>query len=481
MARGNITEFIDGYVESDMTRLHMPGHKGKAVPGYGDGLNVMFERDITEIEGADALYEASGIIGESEKRMAEVFGTAATFYSAGGSSQSIKAMCFLAIRYWKTRVMSTKGKGGSESVIPIIVAGRNAHISFIHAAGLLGFDIRWLEPGDSLCESAVTSEQLHAYLKKLEIEGELPRVAAVMVTSPDYLGNMLDIRGISETAHAFGCLCMVDNAHGAYLAMLEENLHPIRLGADMTADSAHKTLSVLTGGSFLNISKQAPDELEKDAKEALLIFGSTSPSYLIMESMDMNLPYLEEQKELLKDSENDFQIAARKVGALKEKLSVDGWDIYGTEPLKLTVKCPGRGELLSGELRSRGIECEFADRDFLVMMWSPANPEEDYIKVQNAFKEIGVEQVCDKENSEKKDADIPEFCLPEVKYQYRDLLFSDYEVTDVDKSLGRVSMEVAAKCPPAILPVIPGEVIDENIVRILKYYGINRIRVKAGK
>ena len=463
MAKGNITEFIDGYVESRATRLHMPGHKGKAVPHCGDGLNVMFERDITEIEGADALYVADGIIGESEKRMAGIYGSGESLYSAGGSSQSIKAMCFLAVRYCKT-------------ARPIIVAGRNAHISFIHAAGLLGFDISWLKPGSSLCESGVTPESLEEHLKGLEREGKLDRVAGVYVTSPDYLGNRLDICGISEVAHRYGCLCLVDNAHGAYLAMMKQALHPLALGADMTADSAHKTLPVLTGGSLLNISKTAPAELGRDAKQALLLFGSTSPSYLIMESMDRLLPYLEEQKKLLDETgDNDFETAARKVSGLRDKLAEQGWEIYGDEPLKLTIKVPENGERLAAELRSRDIECEFADRDFLVMMWSPANDDEDYERVSHAFAEVRNEFVT---GDAASDSGLPAYSLPEVKFRYSDILFSDYEEIKVSEALGRVSMEAAAKCPPAILPIVPGEVINEDVIKILNFYGIKTIRVR---
>ena len=457
-AKGSITEFIDGYAESHMTRLHMPGHKGRAVLGIGDGLNAMFERDITEIEGADALYSADGIIRESEKRMAAVYGAGETFYSAGGSSQCIKAMCYLAIK---------------EKKDPIIVAGRNAHISFIHASGLLGFDISWLEGGESLCECNITPEILTSHLNRLKEEGKAERVAAVMVTSPDYLGNMLDIRGLAKAAHDFGCLFLTDNAHGAYLAMMKENRHPLYLGADMTADSAHKTLPVLTGGSMLHISKTAPEYLSEDAKQALLLFGSTSPSYLIMESMDRILPYLKEQKARLAEmGDNDYEACARKVKTLAEELKSSGWTVRGDESLKLTIKVPGQGEILSQELRKRGIECEFADRDFLVMMWSPANSEEDYGKVSLAFAEL-------REAFADEEAYGPSFhyMLPEVRYSYRDIMFSGYETVAADQSAGRIAAEAAAKCPPAILPVVPGEVINEDIIKILKYYGIEEIKV----
>ncbi len=258
--------------------------------------------------------------------------------------------------------------------------------------------------------------------------------------------------------------------------MMKQALHPLALGADMTADSAHKTLPVLTGGSLLNISKTAPAELGRDAKQALLLFGSTSPSYLIMESMDRLLPYLEEQKKLLDETgDNDFETAARKVSGLRDKLAGQGWEIYGDEPLKLTIKVPENGERLAAELRNCDIECEFADRDFLVMMWSPANDDEDYERVSHAFAEVRNEFVT---GDAASDSGLPAYSLPEVKFRYSDILFSDYEEIEVSEALGRVSMEAAAKCPPAILPIVPGEVINEDVIKILNFYGIKTIRVR---
>ena len=100
------------------------------------------------------------------------------------------------------------------------------------------------------------------------------------VTSPDYLGGMQDVAALAEVCHRYGTLLAVDNAHGAYLRFLRPSRHPLDLGADLCCDSAHKTLSVLTGGAYLHIARTAPTSLAENAKEALALFGSTSPSYL---------------------------------------------------------------------------------------------------------------------------------------------------------------------------------------------------------
>ena len=124
-----ICEFVRKYAESDTIRLHMPGHKGKNLLGVE-------HLDITEIDGADSLYEASGIIQKSEENASRLFGCP-TFYSTEGSSQCIRAMLYLALVWAKER-----GKP------PVIAAGRNAHKTFLTGAALLDFDVMWLYPKD---------------------------------------------------------------------------------------------------------------------------------------------------------------------------------------------------------------------------------------------------------------------------------------------------------------------------------------------
>ena len=112
------------------------------------------------------------------------------------------------------------------------------------------------------------------------------RPAAVYITSPDYIGNIADIAKIARLCHKYQSILMVDNAHGAYLKFLESSAHPIDLGADIVCDSAHKTLPALTGAAYLHISRTAPDFFADYAENALSVFASTSPSYLILQSLD---------------------------------------------------------------------------------------------------------------------------------------------------------------------------------------------------
>ena len=326
-----ILDFLKSYAKKNGSRLHMPGHKGKKVLGAE-------KYDITEISGADSLFEASGIIKESESNATHIFGSLKTLYCAEGSTQSIKAMLYLAL----------KNRQNKDSR-PVIAATRNAHKAFIYACALLDIDIFWLYSGAeefSLCECKVSAEDIE---KALNTSG----ACAVYITSPDYLGNMLDIKGIADIVHKFDIPLLVDNAHGAYLNFLEDNIHPINLGADMCSDSAHKTLPVLTGGAYLHIGN---DKFIEDSKGALSLFCSTSPSYLILASLDLANSYLD------KGYKEKLSKFIKKLEGLKALLKKRGFCVLNSDPLKLTIK--NFGVQLSSQLKKYHIECEYESADF---------------------------------------------------------------------------------------------------------------------
>ncbi len=446
-----VGSFIEEYCSSAPVRLHMPGHKGAF--GYAE--------DITEIKGADSLYAADGIIAAAEEEATHLFDSRRTFFGTEGSSQMIKAMCMLALKNYR--------KNGGTEEHPVILATRNAHRSFIYASMLLGFRIAWMSPENtdfSLCRCDLRANTLNDHIENFPDKKAL---AAVYVTSPDYLGNTLDIKGLSEVAHRSGLLFLCDNAHGAYLRFMENDTHPLSLGADMTADSAHKTLPVLTGGAYLHISKSAPDGLEKDAKNALLAFGSTSPSYLILESL------AEASKRITKKAYTD---AAEKINALREALTDIGYVLYGDEPLKIVIDM--RESLLTGEdlaerFRSHNIECEYADPDFLVTMWSPYNNfPHDTDTFMRAAKEFAA--VYQKNATQRA---ALKFRLPKAAYQPYEIMYREHRSVDLDDPslIGSIAADTVISCPPAVSPVVAGEVIDENVMEVLRYYGFKSMEV----
>ena len=443
-----IWDFLERYRQAEMYRLHMPGHKGVTGPL---GCEVW---DITEIEGADSLYEASGILAESEENAAALFGSGATFYSTGGSSQCGKAMLHLALQ---NRPAGTP---------PVILAARNVHKSFVHAAALLDFEPVWLWPEEgtssSLCACPITAEGLERALAALAAPP-----AAVYVTSPDYLGNMADVSALAEVCHAHQTPLLVDNAHGAYLRFLSPSLHPLDLGADLCCDSAHKTLPVLTGGAYLHVGKAAPAVFQEQARSALSLFGSTSPSYLTLASLDLCNRFLAEE------GPERLRAAAGRMAALKQDLPKWGWSSVGTEPLKLTLDAAAYGiasALAAEDLRvEEDVELEYADRDFVVLMASGATEEADFQAVERALR------LTHRRRPRSRPA-LP-LAKGERVLSVREALFARQETVPAEESLGRICGAPTVSCPPAVPIAVSGERIGPAAVALFRYYGVETVDV----
>ena len=439
-----ICDFVRSYTADNQLRLHMPGHKGTEFLGF-ESL------DITEIDGADSLYEASGIIRQSEENASSLFGCP-TFYSTEGSSLCIRAMLYLCLLYAR-----------HQGRRPLIAAGRNAHKTLLTAAALMDLDITWLYPADgaSYLSCKLDAAALDAQLAQMD---EKP--LAVYLTSPDYLGNVTDISSIADVCHRHGCLLLVDNAHGAYLKFLAPSQHPIDLGADICCDSAHKTLPVLTGGAYLHFAPAAPALFAQKAKDALAMFGSTSPSYLILQSLDAANRYLAEG---YSDKLLGFTAA---VAALKADLTSHGYSLIGDEPMKLTVSAKPygySGKELAGLLLNQNIVCEFADPDFIVFMFTPENGSEALELLKNVLLSIPKRPPIS--------ASAPVYSPPKQAMTIREAAFANSETVTPAQSLGRIFAGTGIGCPPAVPIVVCGEVIDPAAVDRLLYYGVENIAV----
>lgn len=440
-----IFDFVRAYAAKNPTRFHMPGHKGRRFLG-------MESWDITEIEGADELYAANGIIRESEQNAAGLFGSGATLYSTEGSSQCIRAMLYLAATAAK--------KDGRKTVL----AARNAHKSFLYALALCDLDVAWMTPkaSDSLCSCPLTANDVEAALKSAETYP-----VAVYITSPDYLGGLLPVGEIAEVCHRYGVPLLVDNAHGAYLKFLTEDLHPLDAGADLCCDSAHKTLPVLTGGAYLHIGKNAPPEFLQNAKSAMALFGSTSPSYLTLCSLDLC------NRTLGGDFRAKLRKGTERVAKTRLLLTENGWKAsFSGEPMKLTILAtedfPGRE--LAAQLSWENIECEYADNDFLVLMPSA---ETKAAELQKLLAVLG------KNRSPARKPFV--FSLPpaRIAMTVRQAIFAPAEIVAAENALGRICATPTVSCPPAIPIAVSGEVIDRERLELFRHYGIQTVSVVA--
>lgn len=437
-----VYDFVKSYCEKDSVRLHMPGHKGKDFLGFE-------KYDLTEIDGADVLYSAEGIIKESEDNATSLFSSLHSFYSTEGSTHCIKAMLTLVCKHSQSR--------------PLILAARNVHKAFIYAAALLDFDIKWMYSTEAshLCSCKITKRDVEEHILSSE-----KKPTAVYLTSPDYLGNTADIKGIAEVCHRQGVLLLVDNAHGAYLHFLKKDSHPISLGADICCDSAHKTLPVLTGGAYLHLGKSAQDFLP-DARAALSLHASTSPSYLVLQSLDLCNRYLSASYKEALDG------IIQKIEELKSFLDKKGISAFLNEPLKLTCEPLSfgyTGDELARLLAEKGIYCEFHDRDVLVMMFTPESSQRDFSALYDFFESL---------EKRKARSPSPVFSLSaaEKKLSIREAVFSPSEYISARDSIGRVCAEATVSCPPAVPLCISGELITREIADAFEFFGFEKVKV----
>ncbi len=434
-----ICDFVKKYIESDVVRLHMPGHKG-------NGVTEAY--DITEIDGADVLYHEDGIIKESQENASEIFGSYKTLYSAEGSSLSIRAIVYLVKKY-----AMANGKS------PRILAGRNAHKTFVTAAALMNVEVEWLFSDDEGLASCKINQNY--------LEEEIKRVqpTALYITSPDYLGNISDIKALSEVCHKYNTILLVDNAHGGYLKFLGS--HPVDLGADICCDSAHKTLPCLTGAGYLHISESAPKMFKDDAENAMSMFSSTSPSYLILQSLDKFNGMTEEFKDRLLS-------VAKSVKNLKAELS--SYTFIGDEDLKLTIDAKAYGYTgyeVADYLKEKGIICEFYDPDFVVMMFSSETTDKDVERLKDALLSL--------KQKEKISIKPPRILKPLRVVSMNDSIYAPCERVSIDRAEGRILSSAEVSCPPAIPVLVCGERIDKWVIECFKYYGIEECSVLFDK
>ncbi len=417
----------------------MPGHKGKAP--LPCGFESAYLYDITEIHGADALFEAEDIIAESEKNTAKLFGTGGTVFSCSGSTSCIQAMLASVLKPGDT-----------------VAAARNAHRAFINSCALLDLNVEWIYPesSDTIISGRLSPENAEKVLSD-------SHASALYVTSPDYLGAMADIKALSEICRKHSAFLLCDNAHGAYTAFLEKSLHPIALGADMCCDSAHKTLPALTGAAFLHTADPA---LARRAKENMSVFCSTSPSYLILQSMDLCNAYL------AGNFKEELCRTVKKIQRLKSLISPP-YELYGDEPLKLTIHssaCGTDGRALADILRENRIECEFADRSYTVLMLSPFNTDEEFDRIRNVLQNVKMPRI-------RIDDTPPKLPVLARGMSLRKAMFSPCEYVPIKNTVGRICGRTVTVCPPAVAAAVPGEIISSEAADILESMDIKGLNV----
>ncbi len=439
--------FLTDFAKKNKTRFCMPSHKGK---GIGSFLDDVFPYDITELPDSDNLYISNDVIGKAENLAAKAFFSKATCFCTTGASSCVKAMLALG---------SVKSKN--------IIADRFCHSSVIDAFALLDLKPKFLY-NDYVDNFNIpippTKEQVERAIKSTK------NPSCVFVTSPNYYGLMADIKGISEVCKKHNILLLVDNSHGTHLAFIDNGKeHPNSQGADIVCDSAHKTLPVLTGGAFLHINCDITRQL---SLLKLQMFSSTSPSYLIMASLDYAREYCE------KNGQELYKRLFENIEYLKKELSHLGYvylDTKNCDNTRLTICTANLG--INGHkayeyLYSQNIACEMADQRNIVLIFSLLDKQSDLEKLILGLKSL--KTISKKENIINKSFSL---IKPKRAMSIRKALFSNSERTNINSSKGRIIAQNIIVYPPSVPIIIAGEIIDDNVIEILKRENISEVFV----
>ena len=419
---------LEKYIKKEKLRMHMPGHKGSLPFPFGDC--ALF--DATELPDTGNLYTQNGPIQACEEQYEAICQSGATLLSAGGSTLCIQSMLSLFCP------QSSK-----------ILIGRNCHAAAVNTAAMLDLNPVWLFPDEA------SGKYTYGRITPSAVKSALfknPDAKAVYITSPDYFGVMSDIENISLICREHNIPLLVDNAHGAHLVFFEKS-HPIQLGADACCDSLHKTLPALTGAALLHLKDRS---LKEKARHCMSLFGSTSPSYLIMLSADLLKNNFEELK-------LDYRKLAEKIYDFKLCYK-QKWGTSGIcDPVRISLNFNfntfSEAKSLLDELR---IEPELLFDGGLILIPSPSQDLTSIDELALRLHNDG----CETDNIK---------FLPGARAAgIREALFSEKEKVSIEDAIGRVAAETVFLCPPAVPLIIPGEVISADMAANMKTNGIDR-------
>lgn len=408
--------------------FHMPGGKGRPVPV--EQLGPMSSFDVTELPDTGNLYEGGDVIGEAEELWAAAFGFPTCQFLTGGSTQGLQAALLLSAQW------------GREALVD-----RCSHRSIFNALAL--FDLHptfFLRRQDQ----PVTPEGLDQALAERERAG-CP-ANTVCVTSPTYYGVLSDVEALAKVVHRHGAKLIVDGAHGCHLPFLGE--HPFR-GADLAVCSAHKTLPVYGQGAALFAAYGIEP---KAVRWAASVVGTSSPSYPIMASMDQARAWLQSP---------EGQVRLLAVKSCVKRLAERFGTIQGValDPLRLTLEVPDKGGFaLKKRLERGGIFPEMADSGHVIFLFSTANTQEDFSRLEEALERWYVPGPIDH-------TALPP--APEAAVSPKEALTAKRVGKVLKDCEGEVAAQQIAPYPPGIPVVAPGERITKKCLAYLEEVGYN--------
>lgn len=431
---------IKSFTDFEKVSFHMPGHKGK----IGD---IPSHLDVTELKDTDNLYdpEDGGVIDTSLSELKRIYNTNATVVLTGGSTLALNAAIHAVMR-----------KSGKKKML----SERKVHRSVVYSFARCGIEPVWIY--QAIGNKDVTSEEI---IGAIEDNSDC---AAVIITSPDYYGYMHNIREIAVAAQKHGMCVIVDSAHGAHLDFWKNGDNSaVNIPNTLVAQSLHKTLPALTGAALVHSNTDITrDELLASAR----MFSTTSPSYLISESAFDAVFYMHEC------GEEALEHLLVLIDNAKKELSDIGFSFANfelTDPFRITLTSEfiGFTERLYEFLYNNGIVCEFYDSNSLVIIPSVMNTENDFSEFISVMSKFDSSI-----NLAGKETNV---CMPkpQITTSMTAAIDKNFVTVDVSDALNRIVAEPITLYPPGTAILVPGEVIDADMIKYLKTIGISKVKV----
>lgn len=442
---------LKNYSQSGIYPFHMPGHKRCDITG--DNI-IPYGIDLTEIYNFDNLHNPDGVIKNVQDKAKNLYNVNTVFVLVNGATGGILAA-----------VRSITNYGDR------VLIARNCHKSVYNAAELCGLDVCYLLPRTD------TDFNLMSSITPESVERELSRhsdIKAVIITSPTYEGVVSDIKNISDICHKYGAMLFVDEAHGAHFPFSDYFPNEaVSLGADVSVVSLHKTLPSLTQTALLLTNNTS---LSNKIADNLSIFETSSPSYVLMSSVDKCLDYIS-QKACFEEYTRNLNSFYDSCSKLKHLKLLKGNDYFAFDKSKIVVSTLStslNGVQLAQILRNNfKIEVEMAYSDYIIAMTSVCDTKEGFELLKNSL--ISIDKNCSSKHCPKV---VPySSFVPQKAFKSSEKHLYQSNIMNLNSAVNRISLEYVWAYPPGIPIIVPGEVISEEIIEQIKYLIKNSVEI----